>query len=215
MDILSDVNVVGSLTINGNNEKLLIDSSGINFGKNEFKSLNINNVPFLETCSSNSSARFLRAANFDGTVTFCGRIHSNALYYNGYQMNFLVLPTTTAKILGCNKSYISEFYLLPETFSITVPPQCTKFELKRYYIFGNFCEDNDDDLSYPLVTAFSGRKKVEMDIELGKVNECYSQISSGHFFNNRFEEVVYGIISPCSNEMSLKVSMMMAGSFFH
>lgn len=215
MDILSDVNVVGNLNIGGNKGNVSIDGSGINFNGSEFISLNINNSTFLKACSGNgSNILFSSSACFNSLVTFCGLIYSNALYYNGYQVNFPILPTTTARFLGCNQSTISEFYMLPETFSVTVPSQCTKFELKRYYIFGKFREDNDDDLSYPLVTAFSGRKKVEMDIELGKANECYSKISSGHFANE-FEEVVYGIISPCSNEMSLKVSMMMAGSFFH
>lgn len=212
MDILSDVNVVGSLNIGGNKEGVSIDDSGINFRGIDSKSLNFNKRPFLTTCLSGTSVQFPESTYFNKLVVICGSFISKPLEYSGGQINFLVLPTTTAKILGCNQSAISEFYMLPETFSITVPPQCTKFELKKYYIFGKFCEDNDDDLSYPLVTAFSGRKKVEMDIELGKVNECYCA-SNGNY--NEFEEVVYGIVSPCSNEMSLKVSMMMAGSFFH
>ena len=83
------------------------------------------------------------------------------------------------------------------TKTISVPAQCTRFLLDSYNLAGHEGEEESNN-KYPLVTAYRGGKKVDMDVEMSyeRSNSCY------------YIENVIGNITPCSSDMTLRVSML-------
>lgn len=83
------------------------------------------------------------------------------------------------------------------TKKISVPAQCTRFLIGQYEM-GAMIGDEEDNNKYPVITAYRGNKKVDMDVEI--INNRTDDIS--------YTEFIIGNITSCSSDMTLRVSML-------
>lgn len=182
MDILSDVNVVGNLSVSGS-----IGAPGQpNF-------LKIKHGITINSDGSEYGGEFL------GGVDFCkdNRFYGKTIFYNNPTRKDNHVPYSYSRQLE-----ISNFKAFPETFLIRVPENCSKFLIKDYWIKmsdGTNFSISSEFLIRPLVNSYSGdlgTNRVDMDVEISVTSEigCY-------------RESVLGVITPFSSVSNLFVSV--------
>ena len=121
-----------------------------------------------------------------------GNITTNALYAWSHVHTGIGKFTGSVCVGGCLS--LCTFSL---TKTILVPAQCTRFSITCFYVDGGESEE-ETNTKYPLLTAYRGGNKVDMDVEILKERNCGST----------FTEFIIGNITSCSSPMTLKVSML-------
>lgn len=123
------------------------------------------------------------------------KVEGHICAYNMYPLHIFSSSGTfssNVNVGGCLS--LSSSYL---TKTISVPAQCTRFLLDEYDVLGT-AGDEETNNKYPLVTAYRGTKKVDMDIEIS-----YNRVGE-----SSYTEFIIGNITSCSSPMNLKVSML-------
>lgn len=86
---------------------------------------------------------------------------------------------------------------------MTIPPSCQTFiAVGKGISTGGVISESfgEDDFIYPLITAWCGRKKVEVDLEIcADPNEINTQ--------NGISEFIIGSVTPSASDRTIKFSI--------
>ena len=196
MDILSDVSIKGDLSLSGNIN--VNNDFGFNYYSTKLRLIGCADHKYFDIGIGNS--RYTRI--YDNSVIFNQgfvefpyqtRFGENATFKG----DITYFPDFINGIVG----KITYHQIMAESDMITVPANCSKFQIKRVAVETK-TEFTDDTISrfysYPLVTAFNCGKKVELDLE----------ISTDGTAAKRFTEVVYGNVIPSTTDRDLFVTLL-------
>ena len=179
MDILSDVNLVGNLKVNG----------FLNFGEDSLYHILLKNKPFVRFVNDNTV--------FENNVSVSRGTFSSVNFYDlCYDVMFLKNPYISVSDSTPN---VYRHRIVPEIHRISVPSGCTKFLIGNYHISGNFEEHPYSDFNtYPLVNAWSNGSKVELDLDIIQENVSTCGL----------DENIIGTVSACSSDRVINVTML-------
>ena len=213
MDILSDVNVVGSLTVSSQFFAGLI-GSGTYAGR-----------PAMSVDSKGTEVHLVYETHFN-CVFFYGCVdyrknecHSGMEYHNGVENHSGYEKHNGFVDFNNNVAFKGDLEIYTFTrgncisfntdkggvgsVSVNVPANCQKFLIKSFVMKdmgSNYTDDTltDDQLFFPSVTAWCGRKKVEVDLEI-----CISSMGSAYTFT----EFLVASVTPSSSSREMRFAL--------
>ena len=165
MDILSDVDIVGRISVNPNTNKTILIGNSIVCGWGESNGVftpliadsNVGDLTIKSNCSINFCSKNGSFNFYDGDVF----VNDGSIYSKNLDVSCGSIFVGTANVVfsGANINFQNSNIIIDDKLKgIAIPENCTRFLIKTYYTrIGK---------NYPLVTAYKDRKKVDLDIEM-------------------------------------------------
>ena len=210
MDILSDVKINGDLTLSNN---LKVISSDFVSGDSCTESY----IICASQCSFYVGVDFLASCISSNAIKVSEFVVDNRSHlYNTYLTGTTIIDSILCAQDLCfrrtnNHSMIDNYSryqsISPFEVPIDVPADCSRFHIIGYpmeFLTGSNYNGNypttdipDSQAIHPLVTAWCGGKKIEMDLEL-----CLGEKDG---FGKITSEFVIGSVTPSSRDRSIRV----------
>lgn len=156
----------------------------------------LSNVDVAGTLSTRSlrvsyDSNFLRNSYFSGYASFSGNFE-----FSG-----------SIELYGCTEGNCTSFSTtIGHNISVDIPANCQRFLITSFNMLdlcSQYTDDTltDDQLFFPSVTAWCGRKKVEVDLEI-----CVSSMNLVGM-NHDFTEFLLANVTPSSSSRKIRFAL--------